>query len=182
MNRKKDDNSFGGLRMIFQSSQVPERLMPDSIKDMLDRHGYKKPKRNIARIAASCTAVAAAAAVAVGAFKFIGRDGFSESEMREYAAKHISTMRFAESYDDVYKFLDSIKEERKVYDEEVSRVLEEQWAKNPAGPEEYGSWNNGVDEYGVAGDEESMDITMFHKLLHLEQCLQEWLYVMLQEH
>ena len=144
MKRRKNNNEFGALRSIFENSQVPERLMPDGIKDMLDRHGYKKPKRNIGRIAASCTAVAAAAAVAFGLVRYSGTDSFSKEDMKEFTAQNISTMRFAESYDDVRNYIEKMKNNYAVY-EDISA-------------EESAS----VDEYDISGEENNMDIPNYN--------------------
>ena len=169
MRRKRDNNEYSGLRAIFESSQIPEKLMPDSIKETLDKYGYKKPRRNISRIVTSCTAVAAAAAVAVGAFKFIGSNELSESEMREYAAQHISTMRFAESYDDVRSYLEKIKSSRVVYEDIAEESAVEAYdygsslsqEEKLALPDEYITEGYLTDKHIVYGEESNTDIPAY---------------------
>ena len=85
-------------------------LLPESIKEMLDLKGYKKPVRNIRRIAVSCTAAAAAVALAVGVVKYTGRDELSPGASRQYAAQNISTMHFAADYGEVLDYISNINE------------------------------------------------------------------------
>ncbi len=110
MRRKKDNADLSSLRNIFEGSQVPDKLLPESIKEMLDLKGYKKPVRNIRRIAVSCTAAAAAVALAVGVVKYTGRDELSPGASRQYAAQNISTMHFAADYGEVLDYISNINE------------------------------------------------------------------------
>lgn len=97
MNDKKNE-----VKAILEQAQVPDKLSPEAIKEMLDKEAKPdKRKISVQRKIIKITSLAAVAALAVG----ISGKLYYDSLYYNDENISISNMKYAGSYDEIYEYL-----------------------------------------------------------------------------